>query len=174
MTVDSDPVTPARLFERYHLAVYRYFRRITGQRDLAQDLTQDVFLRIVRDARGSRGLGRDAAWVFAIARHVLADHRRRTRPADRASGDAPEPVGHEAPQLLAFGIAEALDLLPEADREVLVLREVGGFTYLEIAGLCETTVESVRVRLFRARGRMRRYLAGERSARRSLGGQESS
>ncbi len=103
---------PAVLFERYHVSVFRFFRRIIRDPDVAEDLTQELFLRVVRDADRSRPLHSEAAWVFRIARHVLADHVRAGQGGDYELSVAdPENVGQEPGQLLAFGLREALDLL---------------------------------------------------------------
>jgi RNA polymerase sigma-70 factor (ECF subfamily) len=169
----TEHVSAAELFERYHLAVYHYFRRLTRRRDVAQDLAQEVFLRVVRDIQRYRSIGREAAWVFGIARHVLAEHRRGRQDEEQMVSGS-EGVTSEAHQLLAFGIAEALDLLPHPDREMLLLREVGGFTYAEIAQIYPTSVEGVRCRLSRARGRLKDYLTRGRSSSRKHAGREPS
>jgi RNA polymerase sigma-70 factor (ECF subfamily) len=74
-------VTPAALFERYHLAIYRYLLRMTRRRDVAEDLAQDVFVRVLG------GRGRDVldtgdsyrAWLFRVAHNLLIDWQRRAR-----------------------------------------------------------------------------------------------
>jgi RNA polymerase sigma-70 factor (ECF subfamily) len=155
-------VSAADLFDRYHLAAYRFFHRMTRRPDVAQDLTQELFLRVVRDLGRYRPMDREAAWLFRIARRVLADHQRSRRGADDPSLAEVEDIGTKAGQLLAFGLAEAIDLLSPADRQMLLLREVVGLGYAEIADACETTTEAVRCRLYRARGQLRELLAGSR------------
>ena len=72
-----EPPRAAGLFERHHLAVYRFLRRATGDGPAAEDLTQDVFLRIVRGLDRYEDRLRERAWVFRIARNVLIDRHRR-------------------------------------------------------------------------------------------------
>jgi RNA polymerase sigma-70 factor (ECF subfamily) len=64
---------------------------------------------------------------------------------------------------VAFGLQEAVSRLPEAEREVFLLRELAGLTYREIALVCETTEDGVWARLYRARNRLRGLLSGRLS-----------
>jgi RNA polymerase sigma-70 factor (ECF subfamily) len=149
------------LFERYHLAVFRFFRRLTENSDLAEDLTQEVFVRVLKGIREYQPQGREAGWLFRIARSVLVDHYRRTpQPGlalvDLEDADLCYPPG----QLLAFGLQEALDRLPKSERSAFLFREVGGFSYSEVGALCDTTEDGVCARLFRARRRLRELLSG--------------
>jgi hypothetical protein len=73
--------TAADLFERHHVAIFRFFRRVTGNPDLAEDLTQDVFVRVVKALAEYQPRGRETGWLFQIARTVPLDqHRRRPEP----------------------------------------------------------------------------------------------
>jgi RNA polymerase sigma factor (sigma-70 family) len=77
--------TAADLFERHHVAIFRFFRRVTGSPDLAEDLTQDVFVRVVKAVAEYQPRGREPGWLFQIARTILIDHHRR-RPEPSAKG----------------------------------------------------------------------------------------
>src|SRR6185437_6172839 len=68
--------TAADLFHRHHLPLFRYLYRLTGRRDVAEDVVQDVFLRVVRRLDDYQTMGREAAWLFTIARRLLLDRRR--------------------------------------------------------------------------------------------------
>jgi RNA polymerase sigma-70 factor (ECF subfamily) len=152
-------VSAAEIFDRQHLRVYRYFRRLVGAADLAEDLTQEVFLRVVRGLDRYQAQGREAAWVFRIARNVLLDHRRARAAAPETSGDI-DTVTILPDHVLAFDMREALGLLSPTDRHVYVLREVVGLSYGEIAEVCELTQDAVRARLRRARIELRARLRG--------------
>jgi RNA polymerase sigma factor (sigma-70 family) len=158
-----ETINAADLFERYHLAAFRYFRRMTGQPDTAEDLTQELFLTIIRGLPGYRPMGREAGWVFQVAQTVLARHFR-PRPSVEVGAEAAEDVTTASHQVLAVGLAEALRLLPVADRQVLLLREVIGLGYAEIAEAVGTTQDAVRARLFRARVQLRNRLGGRSRA----------
>ena len=152
--------TPEEVFTRHHRDIYRYLIRMTGRPDVADDLSQDVFLRVVRALRNGGPIGHERGWVFSIARNVLADRGRAQRRQPPDAGAA-EPAA-DATQALAFGLAEALAGLAEGDRDVFLLKEVGGLTYEEISAVCACTVESVRSRLFRTRLSLRKTLGDGR------------
>ena len=156
--------TASDLFERHHVAIFRFFRRFTGDPDLAEDLTQEVFVRVVRGLAQYRPRGRETGWLFQIAKNVLADHHRH-QPERSASLSDAEAVaaGSPAGQLVAFGLQEALDRLPEAERTAFLLREVTGLSYGEVAALCDTSEDGVGSRLFRARRLLRQLLSGRLS-----------
>ena len=80
--------TAQELFDRYHLAAFRFLRKMTGSREVAEDLLQDVFLRVVKAESRFRSQGTDRAWVFRIARNVLLNYLRdQGRRANGASLD---------------------------------------------------------------------------------------
>jgi RNA polymerase sigma-70 factor (ECF subfamily) len=154
-------MTATDLFERYHVVAFRYFLRLTGRRDAAEDLTQDLFVRLVR-AIDRCPPEHEARWVFRIARNLVADYRRRFRRREAPLVSGVE-VGAEAPQLVALGVAQALDLLNETEREAFLLREVVGLGYAELAEICDTKVETIRSRIYNARVRLKAALGGRSS-----------
>ena len=157
----------AEFFHRYHLGVYRYFLRLTGAANLAEDLTQDVFVRIVRSTGRYAAQGCEEAWVFTIARTVHAEHARQTDRAPRVISLAEAPdCGLEPQHVVALGVREALGLLPRRDQELLVLREVGGLTYEELAQVCGLPIGTVCTRMYRAREAVRGLLPGWAGVRR--------
>jgi RNA polymerase sigma-70 factor, ECF subfamily len=157
------------LFERYHRSVFWYCLRHTRCREDAEDLTQEVFYRVSRSVGRykRRGVGQETVWLFRIARNIVIDHRRR-QPAPIAGIPAAR-IGRDGTQLVAFGLKEALGLVAEQDREVFVLREVVGLSYVEIGAICDMTEDGVRARLYRVRGQLRGLLG---SRARTLNAQE--
>jgi len=151
-------VNPADVFARHHQDVYRYLVRMTGRRDVADDLAQDVFLRVVRALANGGPVGHERGWIFSIARNLLADrHRDRQRQVPVAD-EAAEPA-REGTQALAFGLTQSLARLADGDREVFLLKEVGGLSYQEIADMCGCSVDAVRARLRRTRVALRSMLS---------------
>ena len=146
------------LFAEHRQGVFRYLCRIVGQAETAQDLTQEVFLRVSRagvpaaDAAGRR------AWVFKIARNLALNHvrdgHRRLEHAEPA--DASQPAIQE----LGLALGQALAALADLDRDVFLLRETAGLSYGEIGAACDLTMEAVRARLHRARLQLRASLDG--------------
>jgi RNA polymerase sigma-70 factor (ECF subfamily) len=150
--------TPEDVFARHHGSIYRYLVRMTGRPDVADDVSQDVFVRVVRALRNGGAVGHERGWVFSIARNLLVDRVRSDHRQPPAADASPEPAT-QGTQALAFGLSEALAGLSEDDREVFLLKEVGGLSYEEIAAACSCTVEAVRSRLFRTRSSLRKTLS---------------
>ena len=146
-----------RLYADHRDGVFRYLRRIVGATETAQDLTQEVFLRVSRaGVPESPDAGR-RAWVFRIARNLALNHVRdgRRRPSTVALVQAAVPATQE----LSTALRSAIAGLPDDDRDVFLLRESAGLSYQEIAEACEMSVEAVRARLHRARQRLRAELS---------------
>ena len=153
----SEPAGLARqLFEQHGTAVHRYFRRLTGDTSAADDLTQEVFLRVVRGGHQYEARERERAWVFRIARNVLTDVRRHEARAPAPAFRA-EPIA-QAAQSTRVSVQEALGQLPADDREAFLLREIAGLSYAEIAAATSSTVPAVRSRIYRARLALRDML----------------
>lgn len=150
--------TPGELFERHHITLFRYAYRMTRQRDVAEDIVQETFARVVRRIEQYEPRGRDLQWLFTIVRRLLLDRQRTLERRPAEPSDHTERAG-EAQQELSIALREALDTLQELDREAFLLREVGGLTYQEIAIVTDSTVDSVRSRIYRARLQLRTTLS---------------
>lgn len=165
-------------FERealVHLdALYRVALRLTGNAADADDLVQETMLKAYR-AWDQFETGTNAkGWLLTIMRHAfINDYRRRRRRPETVDIDAVEPfavfpdVQEEDPQGAFFDrivddeVLRAIDALPEAFREALMLSDVEGLSYQEIARVLDVPVGTVKSRLFRARhllqGKLYRY-----------------
>lgn len=155
-------------FERealVHLDVlYRVALRLTANAADADDLVQETMLKAYR-AWDQFTTGTNAkAWLLTILRHAfINEYRRRSRRPETVDVDAIEPfavfadVQDDDPQGAFFDrivddeVLRAIDALPEAFRETLVLSDVEGLSYQEIAGILEVPVGTVKSRLFRGR-----------------------
>ena len=150
------------LFDRHHLRIYRFVLRVSGDPALAEEVTQEVFLKALSSIESYRERGRESAWLFRIARNLLIDRaRRRSRRPDVV--ELGETAGSATDPLLRTSLEQALAGLAEEDRQVFLLAEVGGLSYREIAEITDATEAAVRSRIFRARSRLRRALAPEAS-----------
>ena len=148
-----------RLFREYHQPLVRYLTRRLGDRDWAEEVAQETFLRAVRQDR----IVSERSWLFAVATNLVRDEarkdiRRRRRLEvlrEQARADEvvdPEPLSIERAQEAALA-RRALDELTERDREALLMREEG-LDYTEIAEALELSVGSVGTTLARARRRL--------------------
>ena len=153
---DGDVAKLGLLFERHHGGLFDFFCRTLGDRPAAEDLVQEVFIRILKYRRTYRDDGRFQTWLFHIARNVRNDHLRKRRP-DQLTADLPEPAAPAASQATAVEAAQdverlrrALLRLPDDRREVVVLARYRGMSHEEIAAVLRVEPGTVRVRLHRA------------------------
>ena len=150
------------LFERHHLNVFRYMLRLTGSRETAEDLTQEVFVRVSRSLAGYTDMGRERAWIFSIAANVFRNSKReavrRLSPRDARSVDSIENSLSANEPVDRVSLEEAISSLGEIERQVFLMRELGGLSYAEIAAITGLSVGSVRNRIYRARMSLRNWL----------------
>jgi RNA polymerase sigma-70 factor (ECF subfamily) len=148
-----------RLFNTYHQPLVRYLVRRLGDRDWAEEIAQETFVRALRQEK----IVSERAWLFAVATNLVRDEarkdarRRRHMELLREQAKAeeavdPEPLTIERGQEAAIA-RKALDMLTERDREALLMREEG-LDYTEIAAALELSFASVGTTLARARRRL--------------------
>lgn len=155
------------LVRRHQGVAYRVARRLVGPDD-ADDVTQDAFLRAFHRLGHYRGEGSFRAWVLQIVRNTAlnAIEARRTEPYEAIgelveagpAGSARTPVDQLEGRERRERLEAKVRLLPPAHRTVLVLRDIEGFSYEEVAAVTETPVGSVKGRLHRARSELIRIL----------------
>lgn len=148
-----------QVFARYGDPVYRFLYSRVGNREDAEDLTSEVFLKATRQLDSGRAEASIAHWLFTVARTVLADHWRRYYRSgtavpldDDRIGQLPEDEkteGHEDDSS-ARRVAELLAALPERYRAVLELRFLRGYSIQETARELGITPENVKVVQHRA------------------------
>jgi RNA polymerase sigma-70 factor, ECF subfamily len=159
MTPVTSVTTAESLFTQYSGRLLRYLSRATGEQEAARDLSQEVFLRVSRTAIPTAPENQLAGWLFKIARNVARDHhRQRRRRPETDLGPASEGT-RDAQQEMGVALKQALAMLPDLDRDVFLLREVGGLSRDEIATACDLTPDAVRSRIHRARLELRAVLA---------------
>lgn len=151
--------------------LYRVALRLTGEASAAEDLVQETMLRALRAWRSFQPGSNARAWLVTILRNQFINGwRARRRTPDAVAFDAipelpdvgdPDPEGRFFRDLVDEEVLTAVDALPEDFREVLVLSDMEGLPYAEIAEALGVPVGTVKSRLFRARRilqvRLRRY-----------------
>jgi RNA polymerase sigma-70 factor (ECF subfamily) len=168
----GDPEAFRELYERYEGVVYNLALRLSGRPEDAEDLAQEVFLRIYRKLGGFRGNSTLKTWVFRVALNgCRSGLRRRHRWAGRrveAEGVLEGVAdGRRGPEERALGrdagarVSQALARLPPDFREAVVLRDLQGLSYEEIAELVGVRIGTVRSRIARGRERLRAELEAE-------------
>jgi RNA polymerase sigma-70 factor (ECF subfamily) len=158
---DGDVGRLAVLFERHHRRLFHYFIRLSGNRDLSEDLVQDVFVRMLRYRQTYNDGHPFTAWMYQIARNAQIDHAQKRKaevvPFEEAGKRVEEAVseapGAEERMLRGQDIGtlrRALAMLPFEKREVLVMSRYQNLKYEEIAGILGCEVATVKVRVYRA------------------------
>jgi RNA polymerase sigma factor (sigma-70 family) len=155
-SADADGLA-AGIYQRHSRPLRAYLRALTGSAAVAEDLAQDVFVRVVRGGDRYEDRRRERAWLFRIARNVAIDHGRRMAARPRDTPAALEAIV-PATQPLRVSLQEVLARLPEAERESFLLAELGGLTYDEIGEALQMTPAAVRSCLYRARVTLRAQL----------------
>jgi RNA polymerase sigma-70 factor (ECF subfamily) len=154
-------VTPEKAFDQYHRAVYSFAYRLTRQPDIAEDITQECFLALVRTPqRYDPSRGSVKVYLFSIARNFALKQYRDYR-AEQPIDGSEEMVLIDPRESLdvSSAVAAAVASLPQLQQEALILFEYEGVTLEEIAQIVGADVGTVKSRLHRARGRLRRILA---------------
>jgi RNA polymerase sigma-70 factor (ECF subfamily) len=151
----GDQIAFARLFEQYHAPILNYLHRMVGDRALAEDLTQDSFLKAYNALPGTRPDLAFKPWLYRIATNTAISNLRRRKIVqwvpflaghDHASGDSIErTVGRRR------DIEQALAKLPKHYAAVLLLRHYQGLSLAETAAALDITENAAKLRLFRAR-----------------------
>lgn len=141
------------LFRLYERPLGTYLWRLCGNRALAEDLLQECFLRIWKAAPSWEPAARVSTWVFHIAHnlHLNEAARKKVRPEVRP--DPSPPPDFEA-------LHGALESLPDGERAVVLLSELQGFKYADIAGILGIPLGTVKSRMFSALRRLRDKLGG--------------
>jgi RNA polymerase sigma-70 factor (ECF subfamily) len=150
-----------QLYRRYSQRIYTYCRKITGDNHVAEDLLQETFMKLLDSGRMGRVIENFPAYLMTIARNLCLSHKARSVrqfvPVEDFHLTALD-VPYEQKELLQL-IQTALELLPDAYREAFILREYNGLSYLEIAEVIGESIDVVKVRIFRAKKRLRDVLA---------------
>lgn len=168
-----DEIVRATYVDLFTLAV-----RLTGNEEDARDVVQDAYLRAWKGIGKFRGDAALSTWLYRITANCASTHlsrRRRTRTEPLVPGLDPAELRHEAhPEAMAetnldlARIAEAVDELPPKLRAVVVLRDVYGLTHEAIAEELGISVSAAKVRLHRARKRLRDEMFEEKRSARAV------
>ena len=173
----------ARAFDvlvvRHRRGLFNFLLRSVGNRSRAEELLQEVFLRVVRSKERYERTAKLTTWLYTIARNLCVDESRRAKFRRTVSLDAPrrgleddapamvdtvpaDQVGTDdaaaAPQI-RDRIARAIDLLPEDQREVFLMRQINGLSFKEIGDIVGAPENTVKSRMRYALEKLRQDLA---------------
>jgi len=171
-----------RLITKYHSRVYNAILRICTNADDAAELTQETFVKVIEKISDFEGRSGFYTWVFRIAVNLTLNYcQRGARLAFRSldaksdekneqakgalkevlsSDDSPDPAAVAANKELWQMVLKAMNKLDDAQRAVIVLRDIEGMNYAQISAVLEIELGTVKSRLSRARGNLREILEG--------------
>jgi RNA polymerase sigma-70 factor (ECF subfamily) len=159
----GDPVILGRLYERYHLGIYRYLYYRVSEQQAAEDLTSEVFLRMLRYlASYQPGQVSFRAWLFQIAHNLVVDYYRMMSHRNHLQLDETRLTANDDPETEAdrgftsASLQAALAKLSDEQREVIILRFIAGLPIVQVAETLSKSVDSIK-------GLQRRALANLRA-----------
>jgi RNA polymerase sigma-70 factor (ECF subfamily) len=168
------------LVKRHKTPVYNFIMRLVRSSSAAEDLTQDVFVKVVQSAVDFKHESKFSTWAYSIARNLCIDHLRKMAhrqhtSLDQARGDGPDgptlldrtPDRHPSASVertvigseLGQRIARCVEDLPQEQREVFLLREIGHLPFKDIAGITGVSENTVKSRMRYALERLQENLA---------------
>lgn len=161
MSTEQSEAAFSELYVRFSANVFAYCLRVLGSRDQAYDIFQETFLRFYQSAERHANLENVRAYALTISRNLCLNEKKRLQSAavefDELLYNPGVTREAERTEMMEL-IAMALDLLPHDMREAFVLREYDGLPYQEISDMLNIKLETVKVRVFRARQKIRDIL----------------
>ncbi len=166
----------AELARRYQKPLYNFALRYLGRREVAREITQEAFLRVVKRSADFKHESRFSTWIFSITRNLCIDELRKQKHRNHPSLDDPGPSGRPlseqvdggqrssdgedgaAQRQLRGGLLRAVDALPDDQKEVFLMRELGGIPFAEIAQITNTAENTVKSRMRYALDRLKKEL----------------
>jgi RNA polymerase sigma-70 factor (ECF subfamily) len=154
------------LVERYQKPIFNFIYRFYGNRDLAQELTQETFLRCYQFLKSYDTGRKFSTWLYTVAKNLCIDELKKRKtarevPLDDAIGHVERTGADGGPEMDQqgrairreedFKLLEALQELPSAARTVLLLHYFQGLSYQEIGETLSLPVSTVKIRIFRAK-----------------------
>ena len=159
-----------RIYAEHHIRILRYLTRMVGVQD-AEDLAQEVFIRAAKAYEDFRHEAKIETWLYRIATHVAVDRLRGTasrretllgQELDEVAADGQESVSSLEEKTLRRAANECIRNviygLPENYRTPLILSELEGFTNREIAEIMDVSLDTVKIRLHRAKEQLKQAL----------------
>lgn len=172
------------LYGRHRIPVFNFILRFVGSREVAEELMQEVFARLVQNATGYVRQAKFTTWLYTIARNLCIDRYRRAKHRQEKSID--QPIGSNSEdderslggllvdpsregdgevqvfrQQIKKVLAQAVQVMPEEQREVYLLREISGLSYKDIAEQVSVVENTVKSRMRYALQFLRKYFEKE-------------
>jgi RNA polymerase sigma factor (sigma-70 family) len=152
------------LFERYHKRILNFLARMVLDRAVAEDLTQNVFLRMIRYRTSYQEGNKFQSWIYQVARNVFSDHYQanKNRKSDfidveKMSDTMEDPEESKDQHEREETLRRSMALLNEEQQQLLVLTRFQHMKYEEVADIMDTTVANIKVKVHRAIAKLREH-----------------
>ncbi len=159
---DGDLQQASLLFDRFHKQIFNFLARMAFDREAAEDLTQNVFLRMLKYRHTYKPEMKFQTWIYQMARNAFADYyqeQKQRMPAkmkiEKLENHIPDIMDALDQEENEKRLIRALAQLPDDYRELLVLTRFQHLKYEEVAGFLDMTVANVKVKVHRAIGQLR-------------------
>lgn len=166
MAGDDPRTTVTELFDRYHAAIFAYLYRLLGDRETANDLTQETFVKVYETRHRLADVENQRAWIYRIATNLAHNARKRGQRFEWLSWQQGDDLETLPPDLVGRGettaaVERALAALSPDYRAPLLLYSHDGWSVEEVAAALGISQSAVKTRLYRAREMFRRAYAAE-------------
>ena len=144
------------IFNRYHNQILNYFFRLLGNLEDSQDLTQSVFLRILKYRKSFNQTKSFKSWIYSVSRNILNSHYQ-----SKVISTEYTEVNHSTESSISddetdLKLYQSINMLNDEYKELIILSKFQGLKYKEIAEMCLTTEASIKNKVFRALDKLRR------------------
>jgi len=165
---NGDATAFEHLYSRHKGAIYRYIKRQCGNESIAEELFQDIWLKLINARQTYKASAKFTTWLYHIAHNRLIDHyRKNSRIPASYEDDEPDDIEDTCPvdpvteinrSRQAEKLLDCIGQLPEAQRESFLLKEETGLSLIEIADVAGTSRETIKSRVRYALRALRRCL----------------
>lgn len=149
------------LFDRYHKRLFNFLAKMTMERTIAEDLTQNVFLRMLKYRNSYREGAKFQSWIYQMARNVFVDHYQESKNKNGfvKMETLPERMDEDYQDIEQQErlLHQSMQRLPDEQRELLVLTRFQHMKYEEVAEIMNTTVANIKVKVHRAINKLREH-----------------
>ncbi len=149
------------LFERYHVKIFNFLLKMTLDRDISQDITQEVFYKAIK-YRASYNNGKFSSWMYTIARNVFSDHYQAQKNKDQRLDNIEYKIKDQETDFIENNetteqLNLALNQLNKGDKELVIMNRYQGIKYQEIAEITGSTAGAVKTKVHRAIHKLKDY-----------------
>lgn len=157
-----------KLMERHYKHVLNIIYRFVGKREIAEDLTQEVFIRVYKNGSGYRATAKFQTWLYQIAKNISLNELRSRRAKDisleETAGEFPDEAGLSPSEEALKGetvkvVRSAINGLPESQRLAVILRRYENLSYEDIAKTLNCSIKAVKSLLSRAKENLKEKLS---------------